>query len=225
MLPQLFADGQEGSERASPVSEGLAQGQLFEGLHRVLTVLSASTPVLLVLEDVHWADRSTRDLLAFLARTLRAGRIAVVASYRTDDLHRRHPLRPLLAELARLPDVQRVGLGPFSRLELAQLLDQQTESPVDARLVDRVYARSEGNAFFAEELIRAGRAAHAHARLPDELADVLMSRRRGTRPRPGGGRSGPPRWPVVASSMTYWWRWRTKPTPRKGSAMPSSPGC
>ena len=176
LLPQLFVNGGEGEHAASPVSEGLAQGQLFEGLHRVLTVLSASTPVLLVLEDVHWADRSTRDLLAFLARTLREGRIAVVASYRTDDLHRRHPLRPLLAELARLPDVQRIGLGPFSRLELAQLLDQQTESPVDARLIDRVYARSEGNAFFAEELIRAGRAANAHARLPDELADVLMSR-------------------------------------------------
>ena len=176
LLPQLFTNGAIAEHAAAPVSEGLAQGQLFEGLHRVLTVLSLSTPVLLVLEDVHWADRSTRDLIAFLARTLREGRIAIVASYRTDDLHRRHPLRPLLAELARLPDVRRIGLGPFSRLEMAQLLDQHAESPVDAQLVDRVYARSEGNAFFAEELIRAGRAANARARLPDELADVLMSR-------------------------------------------------
>ena len=73
------------------------------------------SPVVLVLEDLHWADRSSRDLVAFLARTLRAGRVMVVVSYRSDELHRRHPLRPLLAELVRLPGVERLELAPGAR--------------------------------------------------------------------------------------------------------------
>ncbi len=176
LLPQLSSISDAERYRADLAPDGLAQGQLFEGLLRVLGVLSAATPVLLVIEDIHWADRSTRDLIAFLARTLRTGRVAMVASYRTDDLHRRHPLRPTIAELARLPYVHRLGLAPFNRSELALLLDELAGSAVDARLVDRVFARSEGNAFFAEELMRAGRAADARGGLPDELADVLLSR-------------------------------------------------
>ena len=177
LLPQLLdRSADEPEPGTAPLQDGLGQGQLFEALHRVLTTLGAARPVLLVIEDAHWADHSTRDLIAFLARTLRSGRVTVVVSYRTDDLHRRHPLRPLLAELARLPEVRRVALAPFSRTELAQLLDELTGSPVDVHLVDRVFARSEGNAFFAEELIRAGRNSNGAGRLPDQLTDVLLSR-------------------------------------------------
>ncbi len=172
LLPHLLPD--ELDRQPSPTPEASTQGQLFEALLRVLAMLSTSRPVLLVIEDAHWADRSTRDLIAFLARTLRQGRVAVVVSYRSDDLHRRHPLRQLLAELARLPHIRRVPLGPFSRPELALMLDELAGSPVDAQLVDRIFARSEGNAFFAEELIRAGQA--GRGRLPDDLADVLLNR-------------------------------------------------
>ncbi|WP_172832227.1 helix-turn-helix transcriptional regulator [Nakamurella panacisegetis] len=171
LLPQLVG----GPAPTAPGSDGLAQGQLFEALRRVLTALAETRPVLLVIEDVHWADRSTRDLIAFLARTLRTGRIAVIASYRSDDLHRRHPLRPLLAEMARLPHVRRINLGPLGRDEVAQLLEQLSGAPVDPQLLERVFARSEGNAFFAEELARA-RAGGPPGRLPDELVDVLLSR-------------------------------------------------
>lgn len=131
---------------------------------------------MLALEDLHWADRSTRDFLTFLARTLRNGKVAVLATYRTDDLHRRHPLRPLLAELTRLPHVRRIELAPFSRAELAELLDGVVGAPVDLRLVDRIFARSEGNAFFAEELMRAGRSSSSRSRLPDQLTDILLGR-------------------------------------------------
>ncbi|MGH8889391.1 MAG: AAA family ATPase, partial [Acidothermaceae bacterium] len=99
--------------------EGLAQVQLFEAVHGIALALAEQAPLLLVVEDLHWADRSTRDLLAFLARTLRIGRITIVASYRSDDVHRRHPLRPLLADLARRPDIERIELAPFSRAEMA----------------------------------------------------------------------------------------------------------
>ena len=57
--------------------------------------------MLLVVEDIHWADSSTRSFLSFLTRTPSRERILVVASYRSDELHRRHPLRPLLAEVVR----------------------------------------------------------------------------------------------------------------------------
>nr|BFE86963.1 hypothetical protein GCM10020093_095640 [Planobispora longispora] len=63
----------------------------------------ATQPILLIMEDLHWADQSTRDLLVFLSRMLQTERVCLVGTYRTDDLHRRHPLRRVLAELKRLP--------------------------------------------------------------------------------------------------------------------------
>jgi predicted ATPase len=89
-----------------------------------------------LLEDLHWADRATRDLVAFLARTLRAGRVVLAVSYRSDELHRRHPLRPLLAELVRLPAVQRLELAPFTRAELAEHLEAIAGAPLPAEKVE-----------------------------------------------------------------------------------------
>src|SRR6266545_7450741 len=171
LLPEL------GGERtpSSPPGDGFERVQLFDGVLTLLTRLSELAPLLLIIEDLHWADSATRDLLAFLVRTLRAGRVAVVASYRSDELHRRHPLRPLLAELVRVPDLERVELAPFSRGELAEHLAAIAGAPVGAAAVDRIMARSEGNAFFAEELLAAG-AVRAEVALPDALADVLLGR-------------------------------------------------
>ena len=103
--------------------DGLDQLQVFDAVRAVLLGRAERSPVVLVLEDLHWADHATRDLVAFLARTLRSGRVTVLASYRSDELHRRHPLRPLLAELVRLPGVERIELAPFSRAELAEHLE------------------------------------------------------------------------------------------------------
>ena len=82
--------------------------------------LAAAGPLLLVLEDVHWADRSSRDLLRYLLARLVDEPVVVVASYRSDDLHRRHPLRPLLAELVRLPGVERLELAPLPDAEVGE---------------------------------------------------------------------------------------------------------
>ncbi|HET9290884.1 MAG TPA: AAA family ATPase [Actinomycetes bacterium] len=159
----------------APPGDGFEWVQLFDGVLSLLVRLSELAPLLLVIEDLHWADRSTRDLLAFLIRTLRGGRVALVASYRSDELHRRHPLRPLLAELVRLPELERIELAPFGRVELAEHLQAIAGHPVPATVVDRILARSEGNAFFAEELVAAG-AIRADIALPDALADVLLGR-------------------------------------------------
>jgi DNA-binding CsgD family transcriptional regulator/tetratricopeptide (TPR) repeat protein len=171
LLPELATD----HGLPPPPGDGFERVQLFDGVLSLLVRLSELSPLLLVIEDVHWADRSTRDLLAFLVRTLRGGRVALVASYRSDELHRRHPLRPLLAELVRLPDLERIDLAPFGRVELAEHLQAVVGEAVPAAVVDRILARSEGNAFFAEELVAAG-AIRADIALPDALADVLLGR-------------------------------------------------
>lgn len=183
LLPQLAAPEatQITNEPSQPsqLGEGLAQVQLFEAVHDILLALAEQVPVLFVVEDIHWADRSTRDLLAFLARTLRAGRVTIIASYRSDDVHRRHPLRPLLADLARRPDIERIDLAPFSMPELAELLAGVTPDAIDPQLLERVFVRSEGNAFFAEELMRAagrGAALPTGQGLPMAIADVLVTR-------------------------------------------------
>jgi DNA-binding NarL/FixJ family response regulator/tetratricopeptide (TPR) repeat protein len=154
--------------------DGLDQLQVFDAVRAVLVGRSQQSPVMVMLEDLHWADRATRDLVAFLARTLRSGRVMLVVSYRLDELHRRHPLRPLLAELVRLPGVERLQLAPFSRAELAEHLQAVTGTPLPADQVEAVHARSEGNPFYAEQLLAAAGAGDAE--LPPTLAEVLLAR-------------------------------------------------
>jgi predicted ATPase len=99
-----------------------AQGRLFELLLGVLERLSVRAPVLFVVEDLHWSDRSTRDLLGFLVRNLRDSDVMLLLTYRSDELHRRHPLLPFLAELERTGRVERIELHPFDRRESADQL-------------------------------------------------------------------------------------------------------
>ena len=157
---------------------GLEQLQVFDAVRALLLRRSQRSPVVVVLEDLHWADRASRDLIAFLARTLRSGRVVLVASYRSDELHRRHPLRPLLGELVRLPGVERLELAPFSRAELAEHLEAIAGVPLAVDQLERIYERSEGNPFYAEQLLAAG-AGEADVGLPSTLADVLLARVQG----------------------------------------------
>ncbi|MFI6489677.1 ATP-binding protein [Streptomyces sp. NPDC050564] len=161
--------------------------QLFEGLAGLLADLADIAPLLLILEDLHWADQSSRDLLRFLlSRGLLqrprpgapAHRLAVFASYRADDLHRRHPLRPLLAELIRLPAVDRVELRPMADAEVARLVRALRTDSLSDTTVRRIVDRAEGNAFYAEELLAAlpGDFDPASPAMPSGLADVLLIR-------------------------------------------------
>jgi DNA-binding CsgD family transcriptional regulator/tetratricopeptide (TPR) repeat protein len=149
------------------------QARVFEALLAVLDGLARETPVLLVIEDLHWADASTRAFLRFLAATLSTEPLLIVATYRPDELHRRHPLRPLLAELERVRAL-RIDLTGLSRDELAEQLGDILGAPPDAALVDRLYARSEGNPLFTEELLAAG--TDGRGSLPPSLAAALALR-------------------------------------------------
>jgi ATP/maltotriose-dependent transcriptional regulator MalT len=170
LLPGLEDPGGRHPER----HDASAQLRLFEALLELLDVVSEEEPLLLILEDVHWADRSTRTFAAFLARSLRLERVAVVLTYRTDELHRRHPLRPLLGELERLDNVRRVELVPFDRNELAEVLADILGTAPDETLVDRLLIRSEGNALYIEELLAAGLDGRGAA--PQSLRDAFLLR-------------------------------------------------
>ncbi len=152
---------------------GVAQQQLFGAVLGLLTELATVSPVLLVLEDLHWADRSTRDLVTFLSRVLRSERVALVLSYRTDDVHRAHPLRPVVAELQRLPTVTAITVGPLDPTIMAQHLTQLAGGRLDAAAIDTLIRRAEGNAYYAEELLAASSSGH---KLPAGLADLLVAR-------------------------------------------------
>lgn len=168
LLPEL---GDSGAGRHD--EQGMAR--LFELTARLLERVAATDTVALVLEDLHWADASTRHLLAYLVRTLRTGRLLVLATYRSDDIHRRHPLRPLLAELDRLRTVRRLELPRFTREEAARQLAGILAVEPDPAQVDAVFARSDGNAFFIEELAVAA-CEGCRTGLTDSLRDLLLVR-------------------------------------------------
>ena len=161
------------AEPGSTLLDGeFARGQLFEAVHRMIAVVAEERPVVLVIEDLHWADRSTRDLLAFLIRNARGEPLMFVASYRTDEVNRRHPLHSFVSELDRSGRAERVVLPPFTERELrAQLAEILGEQP-EPRMARRLFERCEGNPFFAEELLAAADAGI----LPDSLLDALLTR-------------------------------------------------
>jgi DNA-binding CsgD family transcriptional regulator len=164
-----------GAPAAAP-DDRVERGALFEAVLGALTSLAERTPVLLIAEDVHWADQSTRELVGFLLARLRDQRIALIVSYRSDDLHRRHPLRRTVAEWARLPRVERLHLPPLDQDEVRELIRSLNAEPMAEPEVRRIIDRSEGNAFFAEELVAAAVDCAGTDMLPAELADLLLVR-------------------------------------------------
>jgi DNA-binding NarL/FixJ family response regulator len=177
LLPDGGDSGNPGDDRA-----GITRQQMFGTFLGLLAELSAKAPVLLVLEDLHWADASTRDLLTFLLRMLHRERVVTIGTYRTDDLYRRHPLRPVIADLLRMPSVLPLELGPLAPSALAELLSAISDVPgqLSAATINRIVASADGNAYYAEELLAAlsdatgGTAAGPG--LPAGLAALLMSR-------------------------------------------------
>jgi DNA-binding CsgD family transcriptional regulator len=171
VLARLLPDGE--ITRHPGDLPGMAQQQLFGAVLGMLTELAEANPVLLTLEDLHWADRSTRDLVTFLSRMLRGERIALALSYRSDDLHRAHPLRSVVAELTRLPSVTAIEVGPLDSVAMAMHLVRMADGRSDPAVIDRVIRRAEGNAYFAEELLATSAAG---SELPTGLADLLLAR-------------------------------------------------
>ncbi|WP_328807824.1 helix-turn-helix transcriptional regulator [Nonomuraea antri] len=147
-----------------------ARARLFEQFLTLLERLSDAAPTILVIEDIHWADRSSRDLIAFLSRNLHAPQVLIVMTYRSDDLHRQHPLRPVLAELGRVNGVHRLDLPRLSKDEVAEQMAGILGSVPQYAKVQKVYERSEGIPLFVEALLDGGDA----CAFPDSMQDLIL---------------------------------------------------
>jgi DNA-binding NarL/FixJ family response regulator/tetratricopeptide (TPR) repeat protein len=170
LIPELVAAD---SARHAAVPAADTQLRLFGEMLAVLEHLSAASPLVLVLEDLHWADASTLDLFAFLAHAVRDRRILLLGTYRSDEVRSGDPLQRVLADLLRRRAAIVLELEPLEREQLAALLADLDEA-LPADVIAAICGRSDGNPFFAEELLAA--AARGEERLPPVLRDLLLQR-------------------------------------------------
>jgi DNA-binding CsgD family transcriptional regulator len=168
LLPELGPIGPEAVADAQ-------RGSLFELVAGLFARLAADRPLVFVIEDLHWADRSTRDLMAFLVRSARTARALLVCTYRSDELHRGHPLRPFLAELDRVRDVERLELDRLDRDGTVEILTQILRHEPSPQAVDTIHRRAQGNPFFTEELAACSDG-NGCVDIPDTLRDLLLTR-------------------------------------------------
>lgn len=150
-----------------------------ERLYELVTVLfenlSAERPIVLAIDDIHWADTSTLELLRFVVRMSERGRVLVLLGYRSDEVTRGHPLRAYLAELERTRRVTRWELGRLTRAQVAAQLELLLGCVPDTATVDQVNRFSEGVPFFVEELAGIDGLATGDD-LPETLRELLLAR-------------------------------------------------
>src|SRR5215469_14485064 len=137
--------------------------RLFQKIRSVLSEF----PILLVLEDVHWADEATLDILRFLGRRLAGAELMILATFRSEELSRDHPLTVVLGDMATLPGVIRMQLPPLSVSGVRQLL-AAAGSGLDA---DAIFQRTAGNPFYVTEVLAAGA-----DRVPATVRDAVLAR-------------------------------------------------
>ena len=145
----------------------------FLGFRDAVVGTAADVDLVLVVDDLHWADRSTLELLTFVAPRLGDARVMLVGAYRSDELHRRHPLRPVLVELERAGCLAHLRLESLSPEEVAAQLEAITGTVLPSSNVARIVELADGNPFYVEELVALDLEG---TRLPQALRDVLAAR-------------------------------------------------
>ncbi|GAA3294948.1 AAA family ATPase [Dactylosporangium vinaceum] len=176
-LSGLIADFTGEQPAAGATAPGGSQLQVFGAVMRLLEQVGEQAPVVLIFEDVHWADPSTLDLVAFLTQAKSAERLLLVCSHRTNDRHGDGRLAALLAEPQFALGITPIELGRFSREELRDFLAEAGPGAPSRRDVDQVFQLSQGNPLFAAELLRTGAAAAAGgASVPERLRAIVLSR-------------------------------------------------
>jgi len=164
--------------------------RLFEAVLALLRIPAGQHGLLLVLEDLHWADASTRELLDYMTRRLRKARILLVGTYRTDELHRKHPLLPTIQGWRRAGLAQVIELGPLPPASVADMVEAIFDQPIREEFRNFLHARSEGNPFILEEMLKAAidegdifrgaerweRKELAEMKLPDTVRETILLR-------------------------------------------------
>jgi DNA-binding CsgD family transcriptional regulator len=160
--PLLDVVENTGSDLKELVTTGARPHEVAGSLVRELR---GQAPTILVIEDMHWADEATLDVLRLLGRRLEAVPALVLATYRDDELDRAHPLRIVLGELATEQTVERLKLEPLSRAAVARLAEPHG---VDA---DELHRKTAGNPFFVTEVLAAG-----EEEIPHAVRDAVLAR-------------------------------------------------
>jgi DNA-binding NarL/FixJ family response regulator len=181
-FPQLVADG------VSTAGLGADRERPFDLIFRVLQRLAAEEPMLLILEDVHWADQTSLELLHNLAHRIRSLPILIIATYRTDELHTGHPLRRVLAAMARDRVGEDMRILPLTREDTEEMLRRILGAEPDSEFTAAIWRRAEGNPFFVEEILSAlsdsgafdpaapASAALARTALPTTVSESVLAR-------------------------------------------------
>ncbi len=188
-----------------------------------MTILAPPDRLLWVVEDVHWADRSTREMITYLLSHPPTNRATLILTYRLDDLHRRHPLRPVLAEWGRLPGVERITVPPLDESDVRGMVRALQRSPLREDDVATIVSRAEGNPFFVEELVGADN--RRDRPLPADLSDLLLIRIDSLGDdSPPGGEGGVGGWPRgLAPTARHGGGRRRHQLSRPACAPPSTP--
>ncbi|HEU4422235.1 MAG TPA: LuxR C-terminal-related transcriptional regulator, partial [Pilimelia sp.] len=193
LVPELAGTGAatagSGPPVAAPGGAGSA-GPLFAAVLAMVERMTEVAPVVLAIEDVHWVDRSSRDLLSLLLRATTDHRLLIVLTCRAHELPPADPVLAWLADLDRARPTERIELGELSRVELDAMLASVLGAPPDRRLAERIYSLSEGNAFFAEELLAVQPYGGG---LPATVRDTVLCR--------VGGLSEPAQWLVRTAAV------------------------
>ena len=173
-LPRLVPELAEANAPGLPEADRTdSRLRLFQEVALVLEALSAEGPLVLALEDLHWADASTLDLLAFLTHGPASGRVLVVGTFRSEAVGSDHPLHRLAAGAVTGRAAVSLELHPLAGEAIAELVRARGETPPLEPVVEAIVARAEGNALFAGELAAA--AARGEASLPPALRDMLLA--------------------------------------------------
>ena len=176
------AIGDTASDDGDALESRSRTGRVLEALLGFFVRLADHGPVMLVIEDLHWADPATLDAVAFLVGNLRTHPVLVLVTVRTDDLHRRHPLMPWLHEAERAGRIERLDLERLDTDDTSQMLAGILGAAVTPEFAARVHDRSDGNPFFIEELAIAGEAGRGMGALPPTVREILLGRIAATTP-------------------------------------------
>jgi predicted ATPase len=149
-IGNLFPD----LEPAPVVDPGQARFRLFDSVTSFLNEIAISQPMVLVLDDLHWADRSTLDLLEFVVREVTSRPMLIIGGYRDIELSRRHPLVKSLAALARARGFQRILLRGLGSYEVSRMVEAVGDITLPSELVEEIHVRTEGNPFCVGEITR-----------------------------------------------------------------------
>ena len=174
-------------EKPAPIDSDQARFRLFDSIATFFKNASQTQPMILVLEDLHWADKPSLLLLEFLASQIAETRLLVVGTYRDAELTRDHPLSETLAQLYRSPEFRSTALSGLEPTDVGRFLQGVSGSEASQILVDAIYAHTEGNPFFMAEVIRllgergaleeaSGYGVPANLGIPQGVRDVIDQR-------------------------------------------------